>query len=492
MTTPLTARSRRRRLHGSRIPPICALVTLLLTGAGAEGQPVPESALVDRVFQEWNHAGSPGCAVGVYHRGELAFSRGYGEANLDWGIPIDDRTVFYSGSVSKQFTAAVAALLHLEGTLDLDSDVRSLIPELPDYGSPVTIRHLVHHTSGVRDIYGLISLSAGRVADAWTDQEYLELIAAQRELNFPPGSAYLYSNGGYYLLTTSIERASGKRLDEVARELVFGPLGMDDTHFHQESTRLVPRRAMSYAGSRESGFRQTYLGNFDKSGAGGLYTTIRDLAAWDRNFETGEVGGQAFLDLIQTPGVITSGEDLTYAFGLALGEVDGRRTVGHGGSFMGFRADFVRYPDQGVSAAALCNLGSIDPSPLTRRVVREALDGPSAAGAAVEAEAPGSAATGQGRAPTHSPPPPSLPLRDYAGTYASDEVGSSIQLRWTGSALQALVPGTGEFRDMDWSGGDRFRAGGLVLDVLVEGARPTGLRLDAGRVRNLLFVREEG
>lgn len=450
----------------------------------AAAQVSPDEGAADRIFASWDLAGSPGCAVGLYRGGEVIFAKGYGEANLDWAIPITPRTVFYSGSVSKQFTAAVAALLHLEGTLDLDSDVRQLIPSLPPYDPPVTIRHLVHHTSGVRDIYGLLSLSGRRTADAWSDDEYLEMLAAQRDLNFPAGSEHLYSNGAYYLLTTAIERSSGKRLDEVARELIFEPLGMHDTHFHQESTRIVPRRAMSYGGSHESGFRQTYLGNFDKAGAGGLYTTIEDLAAWNRNFDTGEVGGQAFLDLMLTPGVLTSGAPLSYAFGLTLGSADGRRTVGHGGSFMGFRADFVRYPDDGLAAAALCNLGSINPGPLTRRLVLETLGGPGPVASSGSTGGGGAAGEAAERA---APRPPSLPLRAYVGTYRSDEVGTSVTIRWTGSALEGHRPGDTRPHTLEWVGEDRFRMPGLVLDFEVGPEAPTAFRLDAGRVRNLRF-----
>jgi CubicO group peptidase (beta-lactamase class C family) len=481
-----------RPLHPTFLFFALACAALAVGRAPATAQTIPGAEVADRIFAEWNREGSPGCAVGVYRRGELMLARGYGEANLDWGIPIDDRTVFYSGSVSKQFTAATAALLHLRGDLDLDADARSLIPELPPYDPPVTIRQLVHHTSGVRDIYGLITLSGARVADAWTDQEYLELIAAQRELNFPAGSEYSYSNGAYYLLTAAIERASKKRLDEVARELIFEPLGMDDTHFHQESTRLVPRRAMSYGGDHESGFRQTYLGNFDKSGAGGLYTTIQDLAAWDRNFETGEVGGAGFLELILTPGVLTSGETLSYAFGLTLGEADGRRTVGHGGSFMGFRADYVRYPEEGLSAAALCNLGSINPGPLTRRLIRETLDGPDREGQRIAVASGSDGGDDARRRPLAAPP--SLPLRAYVGTYRSDEVGAAVTVRWTGAGLTATHPGSLDPMELEWLEGDRFRfsGAGVVLDFQVEEGVATGFRLDAGRVRNLLFTRGSG
>ena len=474
---------------------IPALLTVLALGtapwffaADAAAQWTPDPGVMDEIFSEWDQEGSPGCAVGVYERGELLLARGYGEANLDWGVPIEPSTVFYSGSVSKQFAAATAALLHLQGKLDLDDEVRSYIPELPAYETPITVRQLVHHTSGVRDIYGLISLSGGRTADAWTDEEYLELIAAQRTLNFPAGSRYLYSNGGYYLLTTVIERVTGQRLDEAARELIFNPLEMDDTHFHQESTRIVPRRAMSYGGNHDDGFRQTYMSNFDKSGAGGLYTTIEDMAAWDRNFETGEVGGDAFLELIHTRGVLSSGDTLSYAFGLQRGEADGRPTVGHGGSFMGFRADFVRYPEEGLSVAALCNLGGINPGPLTREMALATLG-------QLEVDEDEGAADQDEEAADEEPEaltPPSAALRHFAGRYWSDEVGAELEIRWAGAELRLFRPGSTSAQSLDWVEGDRFRSGGWTLEFEMDEKTVTGLRLDAGRVTNLLYSRVEG
>lgn len=243
---------------------------------------------------------------------------------------------------------------------------------------------------------------------------------------------------------------------------------------------------MSYGGDRDSGFRQTYLSNFDKAGAGGLYTTIEDLAAWDRNFETGEVGGPAFLELIQTPGVLTSGDTLNYGFGLTLGQSGGRPTVGHSGSFMGFRADFVRFPEEGMSVAALCNLGGINPSALTRAVVRETLG--SEAPVAQEGGSEASAREDERGPP---PAPSTLALRAYTGEYRSDEVGSSVRIEWTGSQLRGVRPGTESSQVLEWVEGDRFRLEGWTLEFDVDDGVAQGFRLDAGRVRNLHFVRVE-
>jgi len=490
---PAPARSARSTLANRTlglVPPLALTLALVLAAALAPTPALaqtPDPAVLDSVFAPWDREGSPGCAAGVYRDGALVLARGYGEANLDWGIPITPTTVFYSGSISKQFTAATAALLHLNGTLDLDADIRRYIPELPPYDPVVTVRHLVYHVSGVRDIYGLISLSGGRTADAWTDAEYLALIAAQTDLNFDAGTDYLYSNGGYYLLTTAIERSSGMRLDDAARELIFEPLGMNDTHFHQDSERVVPRRAMSYGGSANAGFRQTFLGNFDKSGAGGLHTTLDDMAAWDRNFITGELGGDAFLDLMQTRGTLNSGDTLSYAFGLQFGTDAGRRTIGHGGSFMGFRADYVRFPDEGLSVVALCNLGGINPGPLTRQVARAILGQAPTPASSGSSGTGGSASAPPASAQQAPAQPPSAPLRAYAGSYHSSEVGTSIEVVWTGSELRLRRPGATDTQPLEWVRGDRFSQGNWTIDFQVEDAQPVSLRLDAGRVRNLLY-----
>ena len=288
---------------------------------------------VDAIFAPWDETGSPGCALGVVEDGEFIYERGYGFANLDWGIPSATDTVFYVGSVSKQFTAAVIALLAEEGAVDLDENIREYFPEIPKYVRPITVRHLVHHTSGLRDIYTLMSLAGIRLEDVFTDEQAIELIAAQRETNFEPGSEYLYSNSGYFLLAQLVERASGKTLREFAEERIFAPLGMEDTHFHDRPSHIVDRRAISYqdsdvdfdnyiaTGHRE--FQVSYLGNFDKVGAGGLYTTVRDLLLWDRNFYSGDVGAKPFLDLIHTRGVLNDGSEITYAFGLTVDEYRG-------------------------------------------------------------------------------------------------------------------------------------------------------------------------
>src|ERR1041385_2114826 len=214
---------------------ICVSVLVALVLAAPVGaQQFPPNPKVDRIFAAWDKPSSPGCALGVLQNGRFVYERGYGMANLDYDIPNSPKLVYYVGSDSKQFTAATIALLVIDGNLRLDDDIRKYVPEMPDYGTPITINHLIHHTSGIRDIYGLMSLGGLRIEDVFSDSEAVALIARQKELNFTPGDDYLYSNSGYFLLAQIIKRASGKSLREFADENIFKPLGMANTHFHDD------------------------------------------------------------------------------------------------------------------------------------------------------------------------------------------------------------------------------------------------------------------
>jgi CubicO group peptidase (beta-lactamase class C family) len=416
--------------------------------------------------------------------GELVYERGYGSANLDWRIPIGTDTVFYVGSVSKQFTAAAIALLALDGGISLDDDIRTYFPEMPAYQRPITVRHLVHHTSGLRDIYTLMALAGIRLEDVFTDEQAIALIAAQRETNFPPGDEYLYSNSGYFLLAQLVERVSGKPLRQYAEERIFAPLGMSDTHFHDRPEHVVERRAMSYQGNAEDGFRLSYLGNFDKVGAGGLYSTVRDLLLWDRNFFTGDVGGEALLELIQTTGILDGGDPITYAFGLTIDAYRGARTVSHSGSMMGFKAAFLQFPEQRFSVLVTCNLGPIEPMGLAYRVADIEL------GEQLEPVAPESRPGGSGEAAEQPEAEPftAAELAAYAGEYYSAELGVTYRLSEEDGELRLSLRNTPP-RRLRKAGGE-VRVGGwrLSFDGDAAGA-VSGFTVDAGRVTNIRFVR---
>jgi len=328
------------------------------------------STRMDELFSRWNSKCSPGCAVGVFHEGEIIFQRGYGSANLDHGVPITPNTVFYIGSVSKQFTAAAIAILADRGKLSLKDDVRKYIPELPEFERQIRIKDLVFHTSGLRDLYALMSLAEINVANVLSIDDKLNLIARQTDLNFLPGDEFSYNNSGYTLMAILVERVSGQSLRKFMHDNVFVPLGMENTHFHDNRHEIVRGRALSYSPGRDGEIRLTYLSNFEGVGPGGLYTTIGDLFLWEENFFYNRIPDtRNFLGLMHTKGVLNNGDTLHYAFGLNFGNYKGLKTVGHGGSFMGFRAHYLRIPEHRFAVAVLCNMGDINPANLSNQIV---------------------------------------------------------------------------------------------------------------------------
>src|SRR5215831_16632834 len=284
------------------------------TGAGNSDQATDKdvTARVDALFAKLNRPDSPGCALAVIKDGRVIYERGYGMANLEYNIPISPTSVFYAGSVSKQFAAMSIALLARQGKLNLDDNIHKYLPELPDYKPPITIRHLIHHTSGLRDGWELIGLAGRRTDDPYDMADILELTKRQQELNFTPGTRHLYSNSGYWMLGLIVERASGQTLAQYAEDNIFKPLGMSHSRFNDDHTTILKNRAVGYAPRREGGFRLDIVNN-DLVGAGGLWTTVEDLSLWDQNFYSGKVGGPSLIKELLTPGTLNSGERLNYA-----------------------------------------------------------------------------------------------------------------------------------------------------------------------------------
>lgn len=331
---------------------------------------------VDSVFADVTAPTGPGCAVSVMRDGAVVYEQGYGMANLEHGIPITPRSVFHVASVSKHFTAMAVELLVNEGKVSWDDDVRRWVPEVPDFGTPITLRHLAHHVSGIRDQWNLLAMAGWRwEADVVTQKDVLDITSRQTALNFAPGERYLYSNTGFTLLAVVVERASGKSLRAFTQERIFGPLGMDDTHFHDDHEMIVRNRAWAYAPDPDGlhGLKGS-IPDFDVVGATSLFTTVHDLAAWDRNFITARVGGREALARMQERFVLNSGDTIPYAHGLAHGAYRGLRTLGHGGADAGYRSQFLRFPDQRLSVAVLCNFPTSDPGSRANRVAEAYLE----------------------------------------------------------------------------------------------------------------------
>ena len=474
------------------------LLTMLAAGLilarPAAAQPSDSARLataVDKVFARWDRKDSPGCAISVVRDGKTLYSRGYGMADLEHDVPITPSTVFYIGSDSKQFTGTVMALLAKDGTISLDDDVRKYVPELPQYEAPITIRHLLHHTSGIRDYYTLRDLAGAPADGVFGDAEVLELITRQRELNFAPGSQHLYSNSGYFLLSVIVKRATGKSLRVVTDERIFRPLGMARAHFHDDHTELVKGRAYAYA-PRGDGYRLS-MPNFDVVGAGGLLMPVEEFVRWDREFYAGTLGGRDIITTTITPGKLNDGTVLGYAFGQNVGEYRGLRTISHTGSYGGYRADILRFPEQKFAVAAFCNLSSIVPGTLTKQVADVHLAAQlraAAAPARIASEDPTASAAAGAAQPSSAPQfvVPAAQLAELAGEYRSEELETTWRLAVDGDRL--MLTGGGPRRALRSQAADRFTTGSQTLRIQRDASgKVTGFLLDAGRVRNLHFAR---
>ena len=473
--------------------PIVA-TTLAALAAGCNQSPDPGGLppAVDAVFADFAAADGPGCSVGVIQDGQLIGAQGYGMGNLDHGIPNGPSTVFRMASVSKQVTAGAIALLALRGELDLDAPVRRYLPNFPDYPDPPTVRHLVHHTSGVRDYVGLMRLAGNRDEDFYTNREVLAAINRQRGLNFQPGAEYLYSNAGYFLLGQIVASVSGQSLREFAETHFFAPLGMTDTHFHDDHNEIVARRAIGYSPA-EDGFR-IHVTTLDMVGDGGLFTSVEDWVAWDRNLETGAVGGGSdWVALMHQRGVLNSGDTIPYAFGISHGEHRGLATVGHGGAWVGYRTAMTRYPETGYSFVALCNRSRINPTRLiaaTAEVyLEDRMDPVEDPG---EPEERTTAATPAGE-PEEDAPREAITGRDrYAGSFYSPELDATYHIRVVGAEGLTLRAGKWDPVTLLEADDGALRGQGLAFRFAdFADGRFRSFMLDAGRVRNLRFTRLE-
>jgi CubicO group peptidase (beta-lactamase class C family) len=366
-----------RKILGAGLPAVgFAMGIALVTVGVASGQGVSaeQSKKVDEVFANWDRTDSPGCALSVMQGGRIIYKRAYGMANLDYDVILTTDTPFHVASISKQFTAASIVLLEQDGKLSFDDDVHKYIPELPDFGAKITIRHLLHHTSGLRDQWDLLELAGWRYSlDLITNEDVMSVVVRQKALNFAPGAEFSYSNTGYTLLGEIVKRVSGKSLREFTTERIFAPLGMKDTHFRDDHAEIIKRQAYGY--SHDKGRWELSVTNFDTVGATSLFTTAEDLALWDENFYTRKIGGPHFTETMLTHDALTDGEKNPYAFGLATGKYRGLDTVEHSGADAGYRSDLLRFPVQHFSVACLCNAGDSGPSMLTQKVADVLLAG---------------------------------------------------------------------------------------------------------------------
>jgi CubicO group peptidase (beta-lactamase class C family) len=404
---------------------------------------------LDSLFAAWADDESPGCAVGVYLEGDVLYKCGYGSANLEHGIPITPSTVFHVASLSKQFTAAAIGLLARSGRLSLDDDIRRYVPELPD-GPAITFRHIIHHTSGLRDQWDLLRLGGWRHADLKTTDDILRLAAQQTDLNFPTGTRFQYINTGYTLMGIAIGRVTGLSLREYTEESIFRPLGMHETFFQDDHQRIIRNRAQAYARG-DDGHLRIDVPAYETVGPTGLFSTVEDFARWERNFLSPTVGDEEFVRQLHSPGTLADGKRTSYGFGLISGRYRGLEIAEHAGGDAGYRAHFLRFPGERFAVAVFSNFSELKPGQLARKVADICLAGRFPAEHSDEQEL---TAWG-GRAAGHYAPP-AQDLESKCGSYRDDLSGMTCRIEDRGGRLFLVSAEGGEY-ELTPAGDGRFR-----------------------------------
>lgn len=409
------------------------------------------SKKVDALFAHYNKTNSPGCALAVIERGEMVYQRGYGMADVEKGEKITPQSAFYIASVSKQFTAACMLLLAARGAIALDDDIRRYVPELPDYGAKVTIRHCIHHTSGLRDNLDLWYAAGRSFVKPFDNAQCLELMFQQRGVNFAPGEKHLYCNTGYKLMAELVPRVCGLSLRQFAEREIFAPLGMKHTFFDDDNKK-IRRRVVSYRENDGQYVPQEKA--FTIVGSGGIVTTVGDLFLWDQNFYDKKVGGADFVEQMYERGQLNDGTVLDYASGLSHGGRKGLQTIGHGGAMLGFRTHLLRFPTERFSVVMLGNCRNFDAYKSACQVADIYLK-------------------------------ERYPLAQYAGLYRCRELDKSYRLHPIDGELVVYLGD--EKLVLESAGFDRFSQGGFDLQFQRDAAdRIKGFVLNTGRAQGMV------
>jgi CubicO group peptidase (beta-lactamase class C family) len=473
-------------VRGVRTSTLAVSVLLLRGGVDAAASD-DRAEKVDALFAEWDTPETPGAVVAVIKDGQIIHQSAHGMADLERGVPLSPKSLFDIASISKQFTAMSVLLLEEQGKLSIDHDIRTYLPDFPDYGHTITLRHMIHHTSGLRDYMDLMALAGMPWENTYHQAEIVDLVARQKALNSDPGDEYLYSNSGYLLLAEIVHKVSGHTLGEFAERNIFRPLNMKVSHFYEDFTRIVKDRALSYTKKETGGYRNVqYI--FDVIGDTGLLTNVGDLLLWDRNFYDNELGaaGAKLIDRMHVRGRLNSGETIEYAFGLEIDTYRGLRAVRHGGGAAGYSTAVVRFPDTRFTVMVLSNLGEFSATDLATRVADLYLSDEFTAGPEPAEE------------PRERPEPPASSeinltadeLDEYSGQYYSSELAASYVVRPVDGSLTyhflyspADVPLVPTGRDEWYAGRTQFRF------LRENDDKVTALHVSSGRIKNIDFAK---
>jgi CubicO group peptidase (beta-lactamase class C family) len=439
---------------------------------------------VDELMAAYRASDGPGGVVAVMQHGEVILARAYGMANVEHAVPMRRESVLDIGSTAKQFTAFAVVLLEEQGKLSFDDDIREHLPEIPDFGSVITIRHLIHHQSGLREIYNSKMMAGWQGGDGISQTDAIHLTSRMRELNFEPGTEYLYCNTGYMLLADIVARVSGMSFPDFLSESVFLPLGMTHTTIMSQLGQSILGAAESYARMDDDGWVRIF-DNSSLFGAGGIYTTVDDLAKWMANYATGQVGGAAAIEQMQKQGVLADGKALPYAFGIGVGSRRGLRTLAHGGASAGYRTSFTYYPEIDGGVITMSNHAQFDGS--IGDQVADLFFGDE-----MDPEAPDAASAGEdAQEQVESDPwtPGGYELAEYEGQYYSPELETIYTLQVEGGRLMASHRRLADFELAPESEGTFSGPVGTVTFERNGAGEVTGLRMSNGRVLNMLFER---
>ncbi|HYF30920.1 MAG TPA: serine hydrolase domain-containing protein [Chitinophagaceae bacterium] len=437
---------------------ILLLLVLVLPFAGVAQSWEDTVRSIEKIFERYKSTG-PGAQLAISRHGQVIFSKAWGLADLEHNVPLTTTSVTEAGSVSKQFTAAAILLLEQQGKLSLNDDVRKYVPELKDYGTPITLRQMMQHTSGLRD-WGAIAAVAGwpRSTKTYNNNDALYIIALQQGLNNKPGAEYLYSNSNYNLFAVIVERVSGISLAEFTRRHIFEPAGMKHTQWRDNYKKVVPNRAIAY--SKSGGDYLTNMPNEFVYGNGGLLTTAEDLLTWTHYYTTGKFGSPSLLpkQLETTP--LNNGNRNGYAAGLSIGKANGLDVIAHDGATAGYRANLEHFPSLGLTIAWLSNTSEFDNAGSVVGQVRNLFIAPLS---------------------QQSPNHPAFTvtqekLDSYAGWYRNSRTGGGIRLAINNGRLNATQVGALQ------PVGDRvFAVGNNRLELLPDHRRNGLLFVTAGK-----------
>jgi CubicO group peptidase (beta-lactamase class C family) len=468
---------------------LTALTVCLFFAGSASAASGELEEKVDQLFSAWNKPHSPGAAVIVRKGGHVVYQREFGCASLEHDVSITAQTAFDAASVAKQFTGLAIAMLLKEGVLTLDDDIRKYLPDVPDFGEPIKIRHLLSHTSGLRDWGPALVLSGSRWSDLVTTDQIMELVRHQRELGFAPGEKDLYCNTGYNLLAAIVAKISGKPFPIWMKENIFQPLGMDNTAFYNGPGAVVPKLADSYEFNPGVGFvRQTT--QVFAPGSSTLLTTIEDMGKWLANLETAKVGGTEALAATRKRGRLNSGKTINYGFGLFLEPVHGLEAESHGGGLDGYTSAVLHIPSKRFGVTILANRADIDSEALARKIAEIYLglphDSP-AAGPAPESQPPKA---------TEFAAPAREELSIYAGDYWSEELEVVYHVAIRDSNL-VMRCGFRKWTPLVARSADQFETESIPeLGIKAEiqftrnaGGEVSGMKVSARRVRDVRFAR---